>query len=528
MGVLKVWDTVASAWKNVAMGILVRDDANTQSEPSAGTLIFPDGTVLPHGDGSVSVREVPTGASFAHVTKNAGVQSIGAAWTKVTMDTVEGDSDGYFDNANDRLTIPSHISRGPFLLLGAGFSLGSGVQFAIYKNGNDWRRVQHDGTGGTFFGPLAFLDPDAGPGDYYELWAYNGGGAANVGHATVDSAETRLGIVKVGTGNVAGLPSARAALNAGTTTALSSTSYADFNNALDLIIPAQVGDVLLISLSALWVAAASGYGYLDAATIVSGSPVNYCGGGSSSRFGVQGWSSGVVGTSNDSPVGAAIQYVVQAGDISGGNVTLRLRGRYFSAARSIYTSADNPMHWSVVNLKGGARASQPWPSGTAFPTGPTSGQHYYRTDIRGGMLFVYDGTRWLSDNVFTWTIPATPAGAISSGVVGQSWFPLPADLAVYITRWDTMFRLLSPGAASWSLVLKSEDFAGTETTLATKTHTTADSNWYNYTDAIGVVVNGAAGNSGTNTTHLQADIVESSGTMTLVTAGQVYYRLIAT
>jgi hypothetical protein len=50
-------------------------------------------------------------------------------------------------------------------------------------------------------------------------------------------------------------------------------------------------------------------------------------------------------------VGSSVQYVVQAGDISGGNVVLRLRYRTVSASnKTLYSSANIPLHWSVKNL----------------------------------------------------------------------------------------------------------------------------------------------------------------------------------
>jgi hypothetical protein len=77
--------------------------------------------------------------------------------------------------------------------------------------------------------------------------------------------------------------------------------------------------------------------------------VNYISGGAggASNRGVLGW----YGPGASASVGAAVQYVVQSGDISGGNVTLRLRYRTTSAAvKTMNATSDIPFQWSVANL----------------------------------------------------------------------------------------------------------------------------------------------------------------------------------
>lgn len=45
--------------------------------------------------------------------------------------------------------------------------------------------------------------------------------------------------------------------------------------------------------------------------------------------------------------------------------------------------------------------------GTAFPTGPTSGDIFYRTDR--SLMYFYDGTRWLTTNLYQMALPNTDA-----------------------------------------------------------------------------------------------------------------------
>lgn len=81
----------------------------------------------------------------------------------------------------------------------------------------------------------------------------------------------------------------------------------------------------------------------DVATIVSGSPVNYFGGsGGGTENGMVGWF--VPATAAFFSVSGAAFYTLQAGDISSGNVTLRLRVRAGSTtSRSILASTTNPL-----------------------------------------------------------------------------------------------------------------------------------------------------------------------------------------
>jgi len=41
-------------------------------------------------------------------------------------------------------------------------------------------------------------------------------------------------------------------------------------------------------------------------------------------------------------------------------------------------------------------------SGTSFPASPATNDRFRRTDVRGGMWFFWDGTRWLSEEVFVY------------------------------------------------------------------------------------------------------------------------------
>lgn len=138
----------------------------------------------------------------------------------------------------------------------------------------------------------------------------------------------------------------RTTRTAGTLT-LNSTAWADVDNTLDLVLEAAAGEWIEVGISARWANEAP-FGVLDAATIVAGSPVNHISGNSSGTSqGVQGW----LGEGGSySKAGAVVPYLVQAGDIDGGTVRIRLRYRTLTAAnKGLYGGTDNRLiFWGKV------------------------------------------------------------------------------------------------------------------------------------------------------------------------------------
>lgn len=119
----------------------------------------------------------------------------------------------------------------------------------------------------------------------------------------------------------------------------------DGSGSLDLTIAAVAGDLILVGVSAVWDSQAV-VGYLDVATWVSGAAVNYLSAGSSQ--GVSAWY-GPTGVRTS--VGGTAAYVVQAGDISGGNVVLRLMYKTSTATnRTLFANANLPLNFHAVNV----------------------------------------------------------------------------------------------------------------------------------------------------------------------------------
>lgn len=97
-------------------------------------------------------------------------------------------------------------------------------------------------------------------------------------------------------------------------------------------------------------------------------------------------------------------------------------------------------------------------SGTSFPGSPSAGDRYFRTDL--GMEFYYDGTRWLSMQIFrielkqedtvTWPLTAT------TSVVHRAVAPFGADFDLWLMDWHWMSVVLTTntGSAYWTVTLR--------------------------------------------------------------------------
>jgi hypothetical protein len=116
---------------------------------------------------------------------------------------------------------------------------------------------------------------------------------------------------------------------------------------LDVVLSnVATGDIVEVSMSLLSSSAAT-YLYLDVATIVAAAAVNYFGSvtGAATGDGVQAWTAV---TGREESKGGSVMYTLQAGDISGGSVTLRPWMRTSSATnRTLFGSAANPFHFSA-------------------------------------------------------------------------------------------------------------------------------------------------------------------------------------
>lgn len=144
--------------------------------------------------------------------------------------------------------------------------------------------------------------------------------------------------------------SARALRTAGDLT-LNSTTWADVDTGLDLVIAAVAGDWVEVGLSAATGTGLVAVGF-DAVSLVSAAPVNNWSKDAAegaTEFGVQAWIafSGV----GSSQSGTVIKQIA-AGDLSGGTVTIRLRYRSSAAVNKVLAaSANQPLLFFAHNRR---------------------------------------------------------------------------------------------------------------------------------------------------------------------------------
>ena len=167
-------------------------------------------------------------------------------------------------------------------------------------------------------------------------------------------------------------------------------------------------------------------------------------------------------------------------------------------------------------------------TGTSFPGSPSTGDRYRRSDL-DYLVFFHDGTRWLSEQMFTVAGSIYPSAALTATAAAAWRFPLPADLDTFLVKWDVFIRKNeSGGAGNWTLELNVEDFDDGVTQLdSVSSSGLTDVKWYHYTRDLDDVIDSNAGNSTASPTHLTVDMEETSGNATFFAGFTLYYRYIA-
>lgn len=89
-------------------------------------------------------------------------------------------------------------------------------------------------------------------------------------------------------------------------------------------------------------------------------------------------------------------------------------------------------------------------SGTSFPGSPATNDLFFRTDR--GLLYFYDGTRWLTTTLYTHHLPnADNIGGTTNTLIAAVWL---ADYDMYVQDlYATMYASGLSGSAYWTLNL---------------------------------------------------------------------------
>lgn len=164
--------------------------------------------------------------------------------------------------------------------------------------------------------------------------------------------------------------------------------------------------------------------------------------------------------------------------------------------------------------------------GTSFPGSPATGSRYFRTDR--GIEYYYDGTRWLSVELFTDAIPevsniAFPYAATALGAE-RLLVPYAGTYDLWLVEVQVAFFVLGGTALSashkWVSVFQKLVAAGTATTIATvNIDSGASSVWRTNVTAIGALL---------STTHFtfSVDHTKTGTPGNLYTVPRIVYRLV--
>lgn len=164
-------------------------------------------------------------------------------------------------------------------------------------------------------------------------------------------------------------------------------------------------------------------------------------------------------------------------------------------------------------------------SGTAMPTGATN-DRVFRTDL--GLMFYYDGTRWLSVNMFKQTVAQSLTGiSATSGTQGYlATSTIGSGLDMWLVSMEATFQVATTntGSAFWTVEFEKVVAAGTATSLGTIV-TSADSpdTWVSRSTSIGAALGGVS-----TYKLIRAKATKTSTPGNLFYALALNYRLIGT
>jgi hypothetical protein len=140
-------------------------------------------------------------------------------------------------------------------------------------------------------------------------------------------------------------------------------------------------------------------------------------------------------------------------------------------------------------------------SGTAFPSSPVTNDRYFRTDL--GMEFFYNGTRWLSTQLFNVPLAGSKDAAASAGASNILWVAqgMHGGSDLWIEDVHFVWRVLSGGTAlssshKWAITVdKAVSSSTTLTNVATRTIDSLGGGSYDYQYLTTVAVDALYGSS---------------------------------
>lgn len=170
--------------------------------------------------------------------------------------------------------------------------------------------------------------------------------------------------------------------------------------------------------------------------------------------------------------------------------------------------------------------------GTAFPT-PATNDHFYRTDL--SLWFHYDGTRWLSDDLFV--LPLMDRSTSGAATIGGLTATTPAALRVgvpypgggsdiyivdHILRFFVVAGTALGASHKWVGLFAKVDTTNTETTIVTDTIDSGSvSVWRSQVDSVNALL-------GSTSFALNSSWTKTGTPGNLILQAMFTYRIVAT
>jgi len=172
---------------------------------------------------------------------------------------------------------------------------------------------------------------------------------------------------------------------------------------------------------------------------------------------------------------------------------------------------------STKFLNGSATPAYSVPNGTAqgtsMPGGPSTNDRIFRTDL--GLVFYYDGTRWLSLQQYTIAFAIRDAfmpraATTSSAVVAQPLFVPTNDFWIENFQWSAYVSTPSSGTQYWDIDFRKVIAAAGSSIATDTTNGDTTNEWQKHTKTVGALL-------GTTTDSIDVTLTRVS------TAGAIYF-----
>jgi hypothetical protein len=420
--------------------------------------------------------------------------------TVLNFNAEKFDSDDFHDNSTNpsRITIPTGLGGRYLIHFGTLSSAAAAANeyLRVRKNGTTYITTNFPTNAAGYIGGMGVAE--LVPGDYIEV---HFSGNRTLGHATEFEAQSVFGAIRLDTADngvvpTSALVSGEALATADTT--ISTTPWTDVGG-LSVTLDAGVYNFDWRVLYTVNSASRSVFARLLAgSTVIDESEDAEAISGF--RFSMNGVARNVVLTTTTT---VKLQMVAEVATTTalrdGGNSTLH---------------HPTKLGWSKIASSEGAT------SGTTFPSSPSAGHRFFRTDR--GIEYFYDGTRWLSTTKFAAMVPYDGTAA-PTATTTLAYVPIASDADIYVEKLTAlMFSSGLSGSAYWTVDLRSSTSNETEASVASVNNQSQTNSVWNRLEAS---ANSVVDTNGTIVIFRVA-LIKTSTPNAIQTVASFTYRLV--